>query len=194
MTLALTEIQEQSIEQFANKRYTELDHTHGPEHGMRTARLAVYIALQEHADPEICRLGALLHQYHPENVPLVDEFLKSINIDETMRYQLVHCVECVEPETIGRAQTLEARVVFDADKLQTLGPFGLIREVAYRVNTHGIDFLRATREARDLQIEMTRLLQTRTARDIARELNSSMDTIYSLIEQWDDLSFLDIPS
>ncbi|MCF2137705.1 MAG: hypothetical protein K9W43_10790 [Candidatus Thorarchaeota archaeon] len=192
MATLLTEMQVQSIEEFANKRYAELDSTHGPEHGTRTARLAVYIATQEDADVEICRLGALLHQYHPENVALVDAFLKSLNIDEVLRFQLVHCVECVEPATIGRAHTLEARVVFDADKLQALGPFGLIREVAYRVNTRGIDFLQATREARDLQIEMTDLLQTRTARDIARELNASMDSIYSLIEKWDDLSFLDI--
>ncbi len=71
----LTDKQVRQIEAFAMKKYEALDSTHGPEHAVRTVRLAQYIAREEGGDETICRLGALLHQYHPREAALVDGFL-----------------------------------------------------------------------------------------------------------------------
>ncbi len=194
IAMSLSGEQVRAIEEFAARKYNEMDSTHGWNHGLRTARLATYLAEREHADPLVCRMGALLHQYHPELAGMVDDFLQSISVDPSLRERIVHCVECVEPETIGRARTPEARIVFDADKLQTLGPFGLVREVAYRVLGRGVDFRRAVRESGQVQETMRSLLQTDSARRLAASIHDVTQQVFSLIDSWDRLSFLEQPS
>ncbi len=178
------------VTEFAMRKYDGMDSTHGREHAEKTVRLALYIAGHEGADPVVCQLGALLHQYHPENAGLVDEFLRSIGLDPRRREEVVHCVQCVELDTIHLARTLEARVVFDADKLQTLGPFGLVREVAYRTTSLGADLREAVRAAMRLHQQVPKLLQTGTARRLASAASSIMEGVFQMIDEWDRLSFL----
>ncbi len=178
------------IESFSADMYQKLDSTHGLKHGQRTARLAMYLAQIELADEEICRLGALLHQFHSNGAETVDTFLREIDVDEEVRWNLVHCVECIDPETIGKAETIEAKVVFDADKLQTLGPYGLVREVAYRTGHLGVDFSTALVQTRELQAKMHGLIQTTAGRELADLIFEPMNLIFSLVLDWDKLGFL----
>ncbi len=188
--MSLTEEQVTQIEKFALNKYDELDTTHGRRHAERTVRLAEHIAAHEGANVMVCRLGALLHQYHPEGAPAVDRFLRSIDVPDELRTAITHCVECVEFETIGRATTLEARVVFDADKLQTIGPFGVVREVAYRVCAVGRDLQTAIDQARELDRRSRDHLQTRTAHELAERTRADTERMFEQIVQWCDLSLL----
>jgi HD superfamily phosphodiesterase len=179
------------IEDFALKKYRSLDDTHGANHCEKTASLARHLAKHEGANELVAKLGALLHQFHPEGAAQVDEFLISIEVPAMIREGIIHCVKCVEPTTIHTARTIEAKVVFDADKLQTLGPYGLVREVVYRTRKKDIDFRVAFREAKELQKRVVPLLQTETGKALyepMRELTSSM---FQTIEDWDSLVFLD---
>lgn len=185
--MALTAEQKHKIREFALKKYDSLHGTHGRRHAYRTANLAEAIAEQEGADVEICRFGAFLHQYHPEGVDSVRSYLNSLGISSEIVNQLVHCVECVEPETIQKAQTLEAKVVFDADKLQTLGAFGLIREVSYRTATRDLEFLDVVEQARNLQHQMYDLIQTETGTTIADDLKNQAAWILGSFDKWEDL-------
>jgi len=185
--MALTLEQKQKIREFALKKYDSLHGTHGRRHAYRTANLAEAIGEQEGADTEICRFGALLHQYHPECVDSVMAYLNSLGIPSKMANHLVHCVESVEPETIERAQTIEAKVVFDADKLQTLGAFGLLREVSYRTATRNLGFLDAVDQSRKLQQRMYNLIQTETGKMIAKDLKNQAAWILGSFDKWERL-------
>ncbi len=189
--MPLTDEQISKIEKYALEKYWTLDYTHGPNHGERTERLAEYIAKKEGADVQICKLGGLLHQYHPEGAWNVNRFLEEIGVDDKIRKQLVHCVECVELDTIKKATTLEAFVVFDADKLQVLGPFGLVREVAYRTLTKNIDYISAYKQAEDLQNQVIGHLRTKTAKEIASSLHDITDWVFYTLHEWETLSFLE---
>ena len=145
--MQLTDRQVGLIEDFALKKYRSLDDTHGADHCEKTTGIASFLASEERADEIIVKMGALLHQFHPEGAAQVNEFLMSINVPHDTREKIIHCVRCVEPTTIHTARTLEAKVVFDADKLQTLGPYGLVREVVYQTRKKDIDFRVAFREA-----------------------------------------------
>ncbi len=189
--MSLTGAQIKQIEEFSMKKYSEYDCTHSENHGERTATLAVFIAKKEGADILICRLGGLLHQYHPESISVVEKFLRSIGVEEGIRKQLVHCVECVELGTIGDAKTVEAKVVFDADKLQTLGPFGLLREVAYRTVSRGVDFRDAVEQSKELQRDMFMHLQTKTGRELIECLCDFTRQIFKSFDEWNTLSFIE---
>lgn len=186
----ITDHQENAIIEFAYRIYDSLDYTHGRSHAKRTEKLAIHLAKEESANVLVSRLGALLHQYHPERVDDVDSFLKSINLDLNLRLAIIHCVECVEPETISNAKTIEAKIVFDADKLQTLGAYGLIREVCYRVHRDGINFDSAVEKAQELQEIIQPLIQTVTGKKYVSELQKEMDQFYQSFEKWSSLHFL----
>jgi HD superfamily phosphodiesterase len=178
------------IEDFALKKYRSLDDTHGADHCEKTASLAVFLARAEGANEIIARMGAFLHQLHPEGAALVDEFLLSIDVPPNFRERIVHCVKCAEPTTIHAAKTIEAKVVFDADKLQTLGPYGLVREVVYLTRKKDIDFRVAFREAEILQKQMGPLLQTATGKSLYDKMKNLTNSMFQTIEEWDSLAFI----
>jgi HD superfamily phosphodiesterase len=185
--LSLEQIQK--IESFAREVYTMLDDTHSQDHANKVEKLAIFLASKEGGNPEICRLGGLLHQYHPERASEVNSFLIQIHINDSIRRDLVHCVECVELETIHKARTIEAKIVFDADKLQTLGPYGFIREVVYRTRNNGITFMQAFEEARVLQERVIKNLQTKTARDLYDGVRDVTRSMIGSVQDWNELSF-----
>ncbi len=187
----LTTRQIEEIERFGQAKFESLHHTHDLDHAERTVKLASYIAHKERADVQTCKLGALLHQYHPEGYEDVNAFLTSIGVNEMWRKPLLECIRCVEPESISGQCSLEAKVVFDADKLQTLGPFGLVREVVYRVETLKIDFMTAVRQSKKLQALMRSKLQTQTAIELGKRLCHNMNEIFDSIEEWDELTFIE---
>lgn len=188
--MQLTDRQIALIEDFALKKYRSLDDTHGVDHCEKTVSLACHIARHEGASELIAKLGALLHQFHPERAAQVDEFLISIDIPQRVREEIIHCVKCVEPTTIHTARTIEAKVVFDADKLQTLGPYGLVREVVYRTRKKDIDFRVAFREAEELQKQMASLLQTATGKSLYERMRDLSNSVFRTIEEWDTLAFI----
>jgi HD superfamily phosphodiesterase len=179
------------IEDFALKKYRSLDDTHGADHCEKTASLASYLARKEGADELIAKMGALLHQFHLEGAAQVNEFLLSIDVSPMISERIVHCVRCIDPTTIHTARTMEAKVVFDADKLQTLGPYGLVREVVYRTRKQNIDFRVAFREAEELQRQMALLLQTATAKALYEKIKTLSISMFESIREWDSLEFID---
>ena len=190
----LTQSQISKIEKFSQAAYLKLDDTHDLNHAKKTEKLAVYLAKQEKGNLLICRLGALLHQYHPEGADKVESFLQSINVDESVTTQIVHCVRSVELDTIHEVKTIEAKIVFDSDKLQTLGPYGLIREVVYRTRNKDITFVQAFEEARALQELVQANLQTNTAKKIYDKMHRLTQDMIENFNDWNELAFtLDIP-
>jgi len=190
----LTQSQIAEIEIFSQAAYLELDDTHNLNHARKTEKLATYLAKHENGDAQICRLGALLHQYHPEGADKVELFLKSIGVDESIASRIAHCVRSVELDTIHEAKSIEAKIVFDADKLQTLGPYGLIREVVYRTRKKDITFVEAFEEAKKLQEMVRANLQTKTAKEIYKDMHKLTQEVIENFNDWNELSFtMDIP-
>lgn len=187
--MSVTDKQMEQIKIFALNKYTELDYAHGKNHADRTVKLAEYIARKEGADVLVCKLGALLHQYHPEEARKVDEFLEKINLEKNLREQIVHCIETVSRSTINNAKTMEAKVVFDADKLQILGPFGIIRQVAYWIGSEKSNFHLAIEKTRKMQIEVYNLLQTQTSKDLAEKPHKMALDFFRIFDKWDKVDF-----
>jgi HD superfamily phosphodiesterase len=167
--MKLTKKQMIQIKKFALNYYKGLDKTHNIWHASETVRLAKYIARKEKASMQISELGALLHQFHPEHIKAVEKFLKKIKVDKNIANQLLHCVYCVDRKTVHEAKTLEAKIVFDADKLQTIGPFGLLREAAYLAEITNMEFVKIIPLIKEIQKDCYRKLQTMTAKKMARK-------------------------
>jgi len=174
------------IEKFAYNYYKNLDQTHGIEHLKRTVKLAIYLCKKEKANIQIVRLSAMLHQFHNGNI--VKRFLEKIKVDKNLIKQVVHCVNVnsLSMINIRKAKTIEAKVVFDADKLQVVGPFGIIREICCdMVSPRNMKFREALEHTRTIEQKCFETLQTKTAKKLAKEPHNYVISFWKILDKWD---------
>lgn len=131
--------------------YPSDDPVHGFDHVLRVHSMAERLALAEGADVEIVRAAALLHDagdgsvggvnndeprqgHHHRSAEFAAQTLSAEGWGETRISAVQHCIRAHrfrDPSEPPR--TLEAQVLFDADKLDAIGAIGVARAVAYAV-------------------------------------------------------------
>jgi uncharacterized protein len=136
-----------SIEQ-ARAWYPDNDPVHGFDHVLRVYHMAERLALAEGADIEIVRAAALLHdaqgsatsggeigrQNHQHaSAEFARLVLQAEGWPEERIAAVQHCIRAHRYRDQTEPATLEARVLFDADKLDVIGAFGVARTLAFDV-------------------------------------------------------------
>jgi uncharacterized protein len=137
-----------SIE-LARTWYSQSDPVHNFEHVLRVYHMAERLAQAEGADLEIVRAAALLHDaqgsapgnpngdrlhHHYSSAEFAESILKDEGWPEERIAAVVHCIRSHRyRDTAEPPGTLEARVLFDADKLDVLGAIGAVRTIIYAV-------------------------------------------------------------
>ncbi|MDD5068240.1 MAG: HD domain-containing protein [Candidatus Pacebacteria bacterium] len=106
----------------------------GNKHLFRVVKLAKFMAQKLRANVSIVEAGAWLHDtalpsgndYDSEkNKQIVKDILKNVDLSEEELEKVSECVAC--HEGTGKATTLEAKIVHDADVLEKSGILGIIR-------------------------------------------------------------------
>lgn len=114
---------------------------HDIEHTQRVLRLAVHIAKIENADQHIVRLAAILHDIGRKQqdesggkichakigAVMARDILKKYNIDMDTIDRICHCIERHRFRGGLAPESLEAKIIYDADKLDSIGAIGLGR-------------------------------------------------------------------
>jgi uncharacterized protein len=127
--------------------YIDADPVHDFDHVLRVYHLAERIAAAEGADLEIIRAAALLHDAvgsapgaegnaRAEHHIASAHFAREILIDKGWPEEKIRAVQhCIRAHRFrgkeDKPQTIEAKVLFDADKLDVLGAIGAARTIAY---------------------------------------------------------------
>ncbi len=118
--------------------YTGRDPVHDFEHVLRVMHLAERIARMEGADRAVVRAAALLHDVCREendhaaaSAAFARRWLAERGAPPGFIEAVAHAIEAHRFREPRAAHTLEARVLFDADKLDALGIIGLARLFAY---------------------------------------------------------------
>ena len=126
-----------SVEQ-ARALYAAGDAAHDFDHVLRVTALAVHIAQAEGADVEIVRTAALLHDIGLDNGRVGHEEAAAERARGILAGQPPEKVEAVAQAIRSHRfragpppQTLEAKCLFDADKLDAIGAIGVARVFAY---------------------------------------------------------------
>jgi uncharacterized protein len=114
------------------------DLAHGWEHIHRVYHLALHLAEQEHADGLIVGMAALLHDLgrttrdptrsHAErSAVLGTKLLAPYDFPLDTQHAIVHAILAHSYRHGIEPATLEARVLYDADRLDSLGACGVMR-------------------------------------------------------------------
>ena len=131
-----------SIEE-ARGLYGDADSVHDFDHILRVLALAERIAQVEGADLHVVRTAALLHDWgraesqsggrnHADVAgEQAERFLASRDVPEAQIAAVVHAIMAHRFRADPHPQTLEAKALFDADKLDAIGAIGIARAFAY---------------------------------------------------------------
>jgi uncharacterized protein len=131
----------------ARSWYTDADPVHDFAHVQRVYRMAERIGQIEGADLEIVRAAALLHDvegsapegpgrasHHHESAEFAAEVLQAEGWPAERIAAVQHCIRAHRYRDRSEPPaTLEAQVLFDADKLDVLGAIGAARTIAYAI-------------------------------------------------------------
>ncbi len=135
-----------TIEQ-ARQYYQGADPTHDFEHVLRVVEMAERLAEREGADQKIVRTAALLHDISrlgdtdlamsadpdTDHAVLAAKAIRQLLADEPPAFvdAVAHCIEAHRFRNAIEPTTIEAKVLFDADKLDSIGAVGVARAFAY---------------------------------------------------------------
>lgn len=135
--------------QEAQEYYPADDPVHGFSHVLRVYRLCEAIGEAEGADLRILRAAALLHDvegdvdvrhgHHLSAASFAEELLRQEGWESEEIEKVAHCIRAHRfRDDSEQPHSLEARVLFDADKIDAIGAVGVARAVAYAVRA-GMD-------------------------------------------------------
>jgi uncharacterized protein len=189
--------------------------SHDRDHTERVYTLCLRIGRKEKADRGILKLAALLHDIGREEedrshgkichgrsgAALAKEILERHGCDAATVRAVVHCIRTHRFRKGGRPRTLEARVLFDADKLDSIGAVGVGRaflfagEIGARLHDKAIDVARTkpyTREDtayREYLVKLSHVrdrMKTREGRRIAAERHRFMAAFFARLNKETD--------
>lgn len=135
-----------SIDQ-ASAWYERGDPVHGFDHVLRVMDLAQHMGVELKADLEILRAAALLHdaqgakpesggkrgRHEVQSAEFARQVLEEEDWPEERIQAVLHCIRSHRYRGGETPVTLEAKILFDADKLDVLGAFGAARTIGFAV-------------------------------------------------------------
>jgi uncharacterized protein len=133
------------IEQEARNILLNTRKSHDWEHTLRVYNLCLKIASVEKADLDVLKLAAILHDVGREEEDKVKgdichaelgskiafQILKKYNVDQFIINKVCHCIETHRFKGNKKPESAEAKILFDADKLDAIGAIGLARAFVY---------------------------------------------------------------
>jgi uncharacterized protein len=125
--------------------YPQEDPVHGFDHVLRVLRMAERLAERLGADLEVVRAACLLHDaagavpgadnarasHEAASAHFAEEVLAREGWPPERIEAVTHCIRSHRFRGAEAPATLEAQIVFDADKLDVLGAFGVARTIGY---------------------------------------------------------------
>ncbi len=137
----------QEIEKIAKKYFKKTNPCHDWTHIERVKKLALHIGQKEGADLEILEIASLLHDIgrleeeknkgqkkcgtklcHAEiGAKEARTILKKYNFSTKKYNNIIHCIQAHRFRGKNKPKTLEAKILFDADKLDSIGAIGVAR-------------------------------------------------------------------
>lgn len=163
---------------------------HGFDHSMRVYRNALRIMETEPAaDRLVVSLGALLHDaddhklFHTENNGNARRFLREHGIAPDTENRICNAVNAVSfSKNRGKIpETVEGRIIQDADRLDAIGAIGIARTFAYG-GKHGRTPEASIAHFHEKLLLLKDLMNTEKAREMAESRHAFME---QFLREWE---------
>jgi uncharacterized protein len=154
--------------------------SHGLDHIQRVVSLCEVIGREENADMTVLLPAAILHDIArpietQEGVPheeagaqMAERYLRSIAYDEETIRNITHAIRTHRYRSVRKPETLEARILSDADKLDAMGATGIARTFIRAGEHHG-EIRDAVFHIHDKLLNLNGLIYTEPAKRLAEK-------------------------
>lgn len=129
------------IKILAEERFTRSRGSHDWEHTLRVCQLSQRIGVHEHADMTVLMIAAYLHDigrsyqdrsngavcHAKQGAHMAWDMVKNLPLSKPQKINIVHCIRTHRYRGNHIPKTPEAKVLFDADKLDAIGAIGVAR-------------------------------------------------------------------
>ena len=182
--------------------------SHDWEHTLRVCRLCERIGPVEGADMQVLLIAAYLHDIgrtdqdtsngaacHAEKgARMAEPILDQLPLSVAQKQNILHCIKFHRFRSNGKPKTPEARVLFDADKLDAIGAVGVARaylfagEIGACLHNPDIDVEKAKLYSKDdtgfreFKVKLCKIkdrMLTREGRKLARDRHTFMEIFFN---------------
>ena len=129
------------VKGFAEACFDGASGSHDWEHTLRVFRLCEMMGPAENADMEVLRVAAYLHDIgrvfqdassgavcHAEKgAQMAGPLVEKLPLTDTQKQNIIHCIRSHRFRNQHQPSTVEAKILFDADKLDAIGAVGVAR-------------------------------------------------------------------
>ncbi|MDH3359734.1 MAG: HD domain-containing protein [Desulfobulbaceae bacterium] len=185
---------------------------HGPDHSARVHRTALFIGRQLGAELNILSAAALLHDigrrhetetrggicHAAKGSELARKILADLAFSQADIDRIAHCIDTHRYRDNNRPQTLEAEILFDADKLDSIGAIGIGRaflfagQVGARLHNENSDIRNTDSYSvedtayREFKVKLCKVkdrMLTSVGRKLAEERHAFMEVFFERLER-----------
>jgi len=195
--MILEKKQLEKIKNFSKKNIKNNDPWHRISHIEQTVKISIALAKKEKADINKCIVSAWLHDIAKNKekqkinhgnaaAKIAKKFLKEIKISNKDIEDICYAIQ--QHNKGEKKKTKEAQILWDADKLQAIGPYGLLRcydAYAYK-KTNQEESLQESIKDQNFFIKR---FQTKTGKKIARKNYKFMKKFYKKYKQISEAKF-----
>lgn len=186
--------------------------SHGPDHSERVYQTAIRMGKAMDADLEILTAAALLHDigrqeeskskgaicHAAHGAIMAVEILRNLDYSEDHIEKICHCIRAHRYRGSEKPQTREAEILFDADKLDSIGAIGIGRAFLFagqigaclhnpEIDPHETEsYSNQDTAYREFQVKMTRVrdaLLTPAGQQIAETRHRFMETFFDQLNR-----------
>ncbi len=175
------------LEGLCRRRFAEFG-CHGWEHVERVRALAAAIGRREGADLAVVDASAIFHdamRSEDDHALASAKFAESALLSEGFSAGFASAVYGAVSShsfSAGRsAETVEAKVLADADRLDAMGAIGIYRTVQYNLE-HGFPAERVAQHIREKLLKLPSLMHTAGAREMAMRRLPALQSYLSALE------------
>ena len=177
---------------------SEKDDIHGFNHVERVYNICIKIGEKLHANIDLLKIAVLLHDIgridekrdnlkrnHAEiSAEKALKFLTSQDFKIPMEdiNKIIHCIRTHSYSNNIVPETLEAKILSDADKLDALGAIGLYRTIGFTVKNHG-GIEQVIKHLENKIMKLKDLLYLDISRKIAKESQHIIFDFYNKIKK-----------
>jgi len=196
-----------TIKKIAKKYFDDITGSHDWEHTLRVSRLCERIGPAEGVDMVVVLIAAYLHDIgrsHQDNsngavchgekgARMAEPILNQLPISKAQKQNIIHCILSHRFRGNHSPETEEAKVLFDADKLDAIGAVGVARaylfagEVGARLHNPGVKveetepYSEDDTGFREYKVKLSKIqdrILTRGGRKLARERHRFMESFF----------------
>jgi len=129
-----------TIEEEVKEYFKNSKPTHDFSHVKRVYNLCMKIGKKEKADLEVLRLASLLHDigrikrdedHEIHSIEIAEKVMDKYKIDEKTKRNVIHCIKTHRYRNNAVPETLEAKILYDADKIDAIGAIGICRAYSF---------------------------------------------------------------